>query len=220
MRATTPVGAAVDADWDTEYLDLKMAIAVVDSLDDAIDHINRHGTGHSEAIVTSSDEAADEFTSGVDAACVYVNASTRFTDGFEFGMGAEIGNSTQKLHARGPIGAARADDVQVRAARQRPDQGVARSLRSESSAGRSTRRTSATWCWPTRRHRSSGSSGCCWSRPREAPHRRIEPEPGPEVRLEMVELVGRRRRAARGLDVEVEREGPSYTFRTLELLHE
>ncbi len=99
-----PIGAALDSDWDTEYLDLKMAIAVVDSLADAIAHINRHGTGHSEAIVTSSDEAARTFSTEVDAACVYVNASTRFTDGFEFGMGAEIGNSTQKLHARGPIG--------------------------------------------------------------------------------------------------------------------
>ena len=102
--AEAPIGEAVAADWDTEYLDLKMAIAVVDSLDEAIDHINRHGTGHSEAVVTASDDVAAEFTSGVDAACVYVNASTRFTDGFEFGMGAEIGNSTQKLHARGPIG--------------------------------------------------------------------------------------------------------------------
>ncbi len=99
-----PVGEAVDADWDEEYLDLKMAIGVVDSLADAIEHVNQHGTGHSEAIVTRSDEAAERFTGDVDAACVYVNASTRFTDGFEFGMGAEIGNSTQKLHARGPIG--------------------------------------------------------------------------------------------------------------------
>jgi glutamate-5-semialdehyde dehydrogenase len=81
-----------------------MAVGVVDSLADAIAHINRHGTGHSEAIVTSSDAAGQEFTETVDAAVVYVNASTRFTDGFEFGMGAEIGNSTQKLHARGPIG--------------------------------------------------------------------------------------------------------------------
>ena len=100
----TAVGEATDVDWDTEYLDMKMAVGVVDSLDDAVDHVNRHGTGHSEAIVTSSDDAAESFTSGVDAAAVYVNASTRFTDGFEFGMGAEIGNSTQKLHARGPIG--------------------------------------------------------------------------------------------------------------------
>jgi glutamate-5-semialdehyde dehydrogenase len=97
------VGEATDEDWDTEYLDLKMAVAVVDSLEEAIDHVNEHGTGHSEAIITSAEEAAGEFTDGVDAACVYVNASTRFTDGFEFGMGAEIGNSTQKLHARGPI---------------------------------------------------------------------------------------------------------------------
>jgi glutamate-5-semialdehyde dehydrogenase len=102
--ATTPVGAAAEGDWDTEYLGMKMAIGVVDSLDEAIAHVNRHGTGHSEAILTSSTDAADAFTEGVDAAVVYVNASTRFTDGFEFGMGAEIGNSTQKLHARGPIG--------------------------------------------------------------------------------------------------------------------
>jgi glutamate-5-semialdehyde dehydrogenase len=98
------VGAASAEDWDTEYLDMKMAVAVVDSLQEGIDHINRHGTGHSEAIVTSSEAAAERFTTGVDAAAVYVNASTRFTDGFEYGMGAEIGNSTQKLHARGPVG--------------------------------------------------------------------------------------------------------------------
>jgi glutamate-5-semialdehyde dehydrogenase len=97
------VGDATDADWDTEYLGMKMAVGVVDSVGDAIEHVNAHGTGHSEAIVTDSDRAAVEFTEGVDAAVVYVNASTRFTDGFEFGMGAEIGNSTQKLHARGPI---------------------------------------------------------------------------------------------------------------------
>ena len=73
-------------------------------MDEAIDHINEHGSGHSDAIVTPSAESARKFRDGVDSACVYVNASTRFTDGFEFGMGAEIGNSTQKLHARGPIG--------------------------------------------------------------------------------------------------------------------
>ncbi len=101
---TIPVEVATDEDWDAEYLDLKLAVGVVDSLAEAIDHVNRHGSGHSEAIVTSSQEAGDEFVGLVDAACVYVNASTRFTDGFEFGMGAEIGNSTQKLHARGPIG--------------------------------------------------------------------------------------------------------------------
>jgi glutamate-5-semialdehyde dehydrogenase len=98
------VGPAGEEDWDNEYLDLKLAVAVVDSLDQAIDHVNRHGTRHSEAIVTRSDDAAARFAAEVDAAVVYTNASTRFTDGFEFGMGAEIGNSTQKLHARGPIG--------------------------------------------------------------------------------------------------------------------
>jgi glutamate-5-semialdehyde dehydrogenase len=98
------VGPATAADWDAEYLELKLAVAVVDSVADAVEHVNAHGTGHSEAIVTASEEAAEEFAGGVDAAAVYINASTRFTDGFEYGMGAEIGNSTQKLHARGPIG--------------------------------------------------------------------------------------------------------------------
>ncbi|MHB1569098.1 MAG: glutamate-5-semialdehyde dehydrogenase [Solirubrobacteraceae bacterium] len=98
------IDAATDGDWGTEYLALEMAVAVVDSVHDAIDHINAHGSGHSEAIVTASAASARAFQLGVDAACVYVNASTRFTDGGEFGMGAEIGNSTQKLHARGPIG--------------------------------------------------------------------------------------------------------------------
>ncbi|MGH2955564.1 MAG: glutamate-5-semialdehyde dehydrogenase [Solirubrobacterales bacterium] len=101
--AEAEVGEATAEDWDTEYLGMKMAVGVMGSLDDAVEHVNRHGTGHSEAIVTSSEEAAEEFTGAVDAAAVYVNASTRFTDGYEFGMGAEIGNSTQKLHARGPI---------------------------------------------------------------------------------------------------------------------
>jgi glutamate-5-semialdehyde dehydrogenase len=95
---------AQDADWDTEYLALEMAVGVVDGVQEAIDHVNRHGSGHSEAIVTRDLAAATAFELGVDAACVYVNASTRFTDGGEFGKGVEIGNSTQKLHARGPIG--------------------------------------------------------------------------------------------------------------------
>ena len=95
---------ASEHDWGTEFHDLILAVKVVDSVDEAIDHVNRWSSGHSEAIVTGSDDAARAFTTGVDAACVYVNASTRFTDGAEFGMGAEIGNSTQKLHARGPIG--------------------------------------------------------------------------------------------------------------------
>jgi len=98
------VGPAGEEDWRTEYLGMKMAVGVVESLDEAIEHVNRYGSGHSEAIVAGSEEAAGRFTDEVDAAAVYVNASTRFTDGYEFGMGAEIGNSTQKLHARGPIG--------------------------------------------------------------------------------------------------------------------
>ncbi len=95
---------ATDEDWATEYLAPVLAVRVVDSLEDAVEHIARYGSGHSEAIVTRDTVAAREFQLGVDAACVYINASTRFTDGGEFGMGAEIGNSTQKLHARGPIG--------------------------------------------------------------------------------------------------------------------
>ncbi len=98
------VAAASDEDWATEFLALILAVKVVDSVDEAIDHIGQYGSGHSEAIVTGSVDAARAFQLGVDAACVYVNASTRFTDGGQFGMGAEIGNSTQKLHARGPIG--------------------------------------------------------------------------------------------------------------------
>jgi glutamate-5-semialdehyde dehydrogenase len=111
-RAHAVAGAALsdrltgasDEDWDTEFLALVLAVRVVDSLEEAIEHVNEHGSGHSEAIVTRDVAAARAFQRGVDAACVYVNASTRFTDGGEFGMGAEIGNSTQKLHARGPIG--------------------------------------------------------------------------------------------------------------------
>lgn len=91
-------------DWETEYLDLKMAVKVVDSLDQAIDHINRYSTGHTEAIMAEDYEAIEEFTKRVDSAVVMVNASTRFTDGGQFGMGAELGISTQKLHARGPMG--------------------------------------------------------------------------------------------------------------------
>ncbi len=95
---------ATDEDWASEYLAPIIAVAIVDSAEQAIEHIGRYGSGHSEAIVTRDTAAARAFGLGVDAACVYVNASTRFTDGGEFGMGAEIGNSTQKLHARGPIG--------------------------------------------------------------------------------------------------------------------
>jgi glutamate-5-semialdehyde dehydrogenase len=102
--AGVPISLAGEEDWDTEYLALELAVGVVDSTEEAVAHINAHGSGHSEAIVTRDTVSARMFELGVDAACVYVNASTRFTDGGEFGMGAEIGNSTQKLHARGPIG--------------------------------------------------------------------------------------------------------------------
>src|SRR5437764_8337742 len=95
---------ATDEDWDTEYHALVLAVGVVDSLEDGIAHVNAHTSGHSDAIVTRSYASSQAFERGVDTACVFVNASTRFTDGGEFGMGAEIGNSTQKLHARGPIG--------------------------------------------------------------------------------------------------------------------
>ena len=98
------LGAVTEEDFAQEFLALVLAVGVVDSVQDAIEHVNAFGSGHSEAIVTRDAASARAFRLGVDAACVYVNASTRFTDGGEFGMGAEIGNSTQKLHARGPIG--------------------------------------------------------------------------------------------------------------------
>src|SRR4051812_37344864 len=98
------VAPASESDWAEEFLALILAVRVVDSYEDAIEHINRYSSGHSEAIVTRDRDAARAFQLGIDSACIYVNASTRFTDGGEFWMGAEIGNSTQKLHARGPIG--------------------------------------------------------------------------------------------------------------------
>lgn len=99
----TPAG---EADFDTEFLDYILAVKIVDSVEEAIEHINLHSTGHSEAIVTSDEAAAEQFTAAVDSAAVYVNVSTRFTDGGEFGLGCEMGISTQKLHARGPMGLA------------------------------------------------------------------------------------------------------------------
>lgn len=99
-----PIQAATDADWDTEYNDYVLNIKTVASIDEALDHIRQHGTMHSECIVTEDTQQAERFLLEVDAAAVYHNASTRFTDGFEFGFGAEIGISTQKLHARGPMG--------------------------------------------------------------------------------------------------------------------
>ncbi len=99
-----PVKAAVETDWETEYLALILSIKVVSSLEEAVEHIQRYGSGHSDAIVTRSKSRADQFLKAVDSSCVYVNASTRFTDGGQFGLGAEIGVSTDKLHARGPMG--------------------------------------------------------------------------------------------------------------------
>ena len=95
---------ATEEDWGREYLDYKLSAKTVSSIDEAIAHINQYNTGHSEAIITNNYSNAEKFLNEIDAACVYVNASTRFTDGFEFGFGAEIGISTQKLHARGPMG--------------------------------------------------------------------------------------------------------------------
>lgn len=96
--------AATEEDWSTEYNDLILSVKVVNNIDEAIEHINKYNTEHSDAIITRDNEAAEKFQTLVDAAAVYVNTSTRFTDGFEFGFGAEIGISTQKLHARGPMG--------------------------------------------------------------------------------------------------------------------
>ena len=104
--AGVPVIAAGDEDWACEYLSLDLAVAVVADLDGALAHIRRWSTGHTEAILTQDQSSARRFVAGVDAAAVMVNASTRFTDGGELGLGAEIGISTQKLHARGPMGLA------------------------------------------------------------------------------------------------------------------
>jgi glutamate-5-semialdehyde dehydrogenase len=103
-RLVPEAHAAVEGDWGREFSDLILAVRLVDSLEEAVDHITRYGSGHSEAIVTNDYANAQAFLQKVDAACVYVNASTRFTDGGEFGFGAEVGISTQKLHARGPMG--------------------------------------------------------------------------------------------------------------------
>ena len=104
VKAAGGIKAATEEDWGTEYLDYILSIKTVDSIDEAIAHINKYNTGHSDAIITRDYENAQRFLNEIDAAAVYVNASTRFTDGFEFGLGAEIGISTQKLHARGPMG--------------------------------------------------------------------------------------------------------------------
>ena len=105
-RYSSDILPAAEEDWGTEYLDYIVSIRTVADIDEAIEHINRYNTGHSEAIVTKDYANAQKFLDEIDAAAVYVNASTRFTDGGEFGFGAEIGISTQKLHARGPMGLA------------------------------------------------------------------------------------------------------------------
>lgn len=104
QKISDDIWPATEEDWGTEYLDAIISMKIVDSIDQAIEHINRYNTGHSESIITQNYEHALQFQNEIDAAAVYVNASTRFTDGFEFGFGAEIGISTQKLHARGPMG--------------------------------------------------------------------------------------------------------------------
>jgi glutamate-5-semialdehyde dehydrogenase len=103
-RKVVQMSEATSEDWGMEYLDLRLAVRVVDDVETAVSHIEQHGSGHSESILTKDYANAEKFCANVDAAAVYVNASTRFTDGFEFGMGAEVGISTQKLHARGPMG--------------------------------------------------------------------------------------------------------------------
>jgi glutamate-5-semialdehyde dehydrogenase len=121
-RALDPrVGPASAEDWDTEYLDAILSVAVVDGLDAALDHIARHSSHHTDAIVTEDAGAAERFLAEVDSAIVMVNASTQFADGGEFGLGAEIGIATGRLHARGPVALEGPDDLQVAGARHRPD---------------------------------------------------------------------------------------------------
>jgi glutamate-5-semialdehyde dehydrogenase len=104
LRIVQGLKGAVEEDWSTEYLDLILSVKIVKDVHEAIDHINHYGSMHSDSIVTEDEKNAEDFLSGVDSACLYHNVSTRFTDGFEFGFGAEIGISTEKIHARGPMG--------------------------------------------------------------------------------------------------------------------
>ena len=190
---------------------------VVDSVEEAIDHVNQYGSGHSEAIVTNDRAAARAFQLGIDSACIYVNASTRFTDGGEFGMGAEIGNSTQKLHARGPIGLRELCSTRYLVDGEGQIRGLSASA---SSAGRSTRRTSAISCARRRRTRSSGSTAWCSCRSTQPPHKEAESDPGVEHRVELC------RRAVAGdprfsvSRLEADAPGRSFTVDTLRRLHE
>ncbi len=171
-RRVPAMGAATEEDFASEFLALRLSVATVPTLDAGIDHVNRYGSGHTEAIVTRSLDSARRFTHEVDAAAVVVNASTRFTDGEQFGFGAEIGISTQKLHARGPDGAARADDLQV------PDMG--RWTGEELSGGEIQLGRRRGHAPPDRRTTSptpasqgsctspTGSRSRCWSRDRPA----------------------------------------------------
>ena len=219
-RALAPEGVAVaaatDEDYATEFLALVLAVKVVDSVEEAIEHVSTFGSGHSEAILTGSTAAARAFQLGVDAACVYVNASTRFTDGGEFGMGAEIGNSTQKLHARGPIGLRELCTFKYLVEgdghlRRRPADGSA------SSAGRSTRRTSGTWS--ARRRRSGLRAG---PRAARAGGRTAAQggrgDPGAQERVAMCEaaVAGDERLGVSRADVD--RDGPPYTVELLRAL--
>ena len=194
---------------------------MVDSVDDAIAHINAHGSGHSEAIVTGSTASARAFQLGVDAACVYVNASTRFTDGGEFGKGAEIGNSTQKLHARGPIGLRGAVHVQVPGRGRGAHPGVRPRL-----AGRSC---GSGILGGTFNPPHLGHLVCAQEAYRELeldrvmliparipPHKPVEDEPGPEHRLELCRLAAEDDDRFEVSDLELRRDGPSYTVDTLE----
>ena len=220
--ARSRVGEATEADWDTEYHGMKMAVGVVDSLAEAIEHVNRHGTGHTEAIVTADDAAATEFSDGVDAAVVFVNASTRYTDGYVFGMGAEIGNSTQKLHARGPIGCASS---------RRPSTSSTATARSggRDRLGPRLRRPRRRLQPAAHRPPRARPRGGVPARPRRGPA-------GPDRRgaaqadraragAARAARAGRARRwpgtsCSARRDFEVESDGPSYSFRTLEWLSE
>ena len=212
------LGEATEEDWATEYHALILSVKVVDSVEEGIEHINRYGTGHSEAIVTGSVDSAQAFTSGVDAAAVYVNASTRFTDGAVFGMGAEIGNSTQKLHARGPDRAARAHHLQVRGRRLRAGPRVA-GLRVGILGGAFNPPHIGHMVCAQEALVQLELERVVFMPVGEAPHREIEQDPGAEARLEMAELAVADDERFEASRMELDRDGPSYTADTLEALH-